>query len=70
MNQKFINGDMVTLLGKKEKKAGIIISSKKSNTHVSKHVENVSNSYPWVYYVLFNGLIEGPFFSTELIRFN
>lgn len=63
---KINNGDLVYHIFKP--KCGIVVSSKPSNNYPSKHVENVSESYCWNHYVLFEDLIEGPFLSSELSK--
>ncbi len=66
--KKINDGDLVyhTL----KTKCGIVVSSSPSNNYPSKHAENVSKSYFWNHYVLFEDFIEGPFLSSELSKVN
>jgi len=63
-------GDLVYRTFNQKSKFGIVVLSKQSNIYPSKNAENVSNSYPWHYYVLFDDLIEGPFLTGELSKVN
>lgn len=64
------NGDLVRTVRQQVQKYGIVVSSLPSNSYPSKHIENVVESYPNHYYVLFDKSIEGPFLPSELDKVN
>lgn len=64
------NGDLVRTVRQQTQKCGIVVSSLPSNNYPSKHIENVVESYPYHYYVLFDKFVEGPFLPSELDKVN
>lgn len=65
---KIKSGDLVFNIRQHVKKPGIVISSNPSNNYPSRHADNVTESYSWNHYVLFDNFIEGPFLSGELTK--
>ena len=60
------NGDLVQKINFEE--CGIVVSAQPSNNYPSKHIENVFESWPCHYYVLFKNGVEGPFLGGELLK--